>query len=115
MASRSAAIANSAVIGTRDFDGDGTSDILWRDGSGNLAIWLLRDGQMNSESTLAQVPTIGAVAETGDFDGDGKSDILWSNNTGDLGVWLVKGLMVKSAVGLGNVGTSWTVQGQNSD
>jgi hypothetical protein len=30
-------------------------------------------------------------------------------------VWLMKGLSVNSRVGLGNVGTSWAVQGQNSD
>ena len=29
------------IVGTGDFDGDGKSDMLWRDGSGNVAIWFM--------------------------------------------------------------------------
>src|SRR5262249_4643354 len=31
--------SNLAIIGQRDFNGDGYADILWRDSSGNLSIW----------------------------------------------------------------------------
>jgi FG-GAP repeat len=32
---------NWTVVGTGDFNGDGFGDILWRDTSGNLAVWLM--------------------------------------------------------------------------
>jgi hypothetical protein len=61
------------------------------------------------------VPTTWSVAETGDFNGDGMSDILWLDQSGDLGIWFMNGLSVSSYAGLGNVGTSWQVQGANAD
>jgi hypothetical protein len=33
-----------SILATGDFDGDQISDILWRDTSGNLAIWFMVDG-----------------------------------------------------------------------
>jgi hypothetical protein len=32
---------NSPIVETGDFNGDGMSDILWRDTSGNTAIWFM--------------------------------------------------------------------------
>jgi hypothetical protein len=107
---------NWLVVGTGDFNGDDTADILWRNSSnGELAIWLMSNGQMSSSANIARVPLTWSVAEVGDFNGDGKSDILWLDTAGDLGVWLMNGLSVGSAIGLGNVGTTWQVQGQNAD
>jgi hypothetical protein len=37
----------STIVGTGDFNGDGRSDILWRDTSGNVAIW-----EMNGTTIL---------------------------------------------------------------
>jgi hypothetical protein len=37
------------IVGTGDFNGDGRSDILWRDTSGNVAIW-----EMNGTTILNQ-------------------------------------------------------------
>ena len=36
-----------SIVGTGDFNGDGKSDILWRDTSGNVAIW-----EMNGTTIL---------------------------------------------------------------
>jgi hypothetical protein len=30
-----------SIVETGDFDGDGMTDILWRDTSGNVAIWFM--------------------------------------------------------------------------
>jgi hypothetical protein len=83
--------------------------------TGELAIWLMSNGEFSSGATLGQVPTTGSVAETGDFNGDGVSDIPWIDTSGDLGIWLMNGLSVSSYDSLGNVGTSWQLQGQNAD
>src|SRR5207249_1174358 len=66
-----------------DFDGDGKSDILWRNSSTGENYLYPMDG-----TTI--LPTEGyirtgriedwQVAGIGDFDGDGKADILWRNS-----------------------------------
>ena len=35
---------NWSIVGTGDFNGDGTSDILWRDTAGDVMIWLISNG-----------------------------------------------------------------------
>ena len=35
-----------AVVGTGDFNGDGKSDILWRNTNGTVAIWEMNGGQV---------------------------------------------------------------------
>jgi len=55
------------------------------------------------------------IAETGDFDGDSKSDILWRDTSGNTAIWFMNGLQIGSTAGLGNIPTTWTVQGMNAD
>jgi hypothetical protein len=38
--------ASSKLTDTHDFNGDGKSDILWHDGSGNVAMWLMNGAQV---------------------------------------------------------------------
>lgn len=45
------------VLGPDDGDGDGKADILWRDGSGNTAIWFMNGTAVASSSFVATVPT----------------------------------------------------------
>ncbi|HET7127047.1 MAG TPA: VCBS repeat-containing protein [Lysobacter sp.] len=67
------------VAGVGDFDGDGRSDILWRDAStGANSIW--RSGNVATRLKIASVPNLDwKIAAIGDYDGDGRSDILWRN------------------------------------
>jgi hypothetical protein len=66
-----------------DFNGDGRSDVLWRNDSGSVAVW---------DSAVAG-HVVGAadagwhIAGVGDFDGNGKADILWQSDTGAVAVW----------------------------
>jgi hypothetical protein len=100
------------IAHAHDFDADSNkSDILWRDTSGNLAMWMMSGGQLSSGYNLSQVSTAWTVAASRDFNHDGSSDILWLDNAGNLGVWLMNGPTVTSYVGLGNVGTQWAVAG----
>jgi hypothetical protein len=109
--------ATWSVAGTGDFNGDGESDILWRDSSGNLAIWEMNGTTItNANSTgIGSLSTIWSVAVTGDFDGDGKSDILWHDTGGDIAIWYMTGTTISSGAGLGTMPTSWTIQGTNAD
>jgi hypothetical protein len=91
--------ANSAVqvpldwslAGTGDFNGDGITDLLWRNSAGLTVDWL---GQSNGSfvsnyaNSVTQVPTAWHVAATGDYNGDGRDDILWRNDNGQITDWL---------------------------
>jgi hypothetical protein len=97
---------------THDFNADSVSDILWRDASGNLAIWLFSIyGQLSSSGNVAQVPLTWSVVGTRDFNGDRKADILWVDSSGNVSIWLMNGIAVSSGIALGNVGTHWSAAG----
>src|SRR4249919_667262 len=73
---------------SNDYDGDGRSDILWRNVStGANAYW--RGANSTQVQNLVGVTNLAwkLVAE-GDFDGDGNDDIVWRNmSTGDNTIW----------------------------
>jgi hypothetical protein len=54
---------------THDFNGGCLSDILWRDNSGSVAIWLMNGPSVLQSGTLGAVDSNWAIAETGDFNG----------------------------------------------
>jgi hypothetical protein len=101
----------SSIVTTHDFNGDGKSDIAWRDSSGNAAVWLMNGTQLLQSARLGSAPTAWSVVGQRDFNGDGKSDWLWRDTSGNTAVWFLNGLQVSSAVGLGNVPTAWSVVG----
>jgi hypothetical protein len=89
--------AASKLVDTHDFNGDGTSDILWYNmASGQVVVWLV-----NGASVIAGgspgffVPW--AIVGQRDFNGDGFADILWRNSDlsspldGNVLVWLLDG------------------------
>ena len=109
--------SNWSIVLTSDFNGDGKSDILWRDSTtGVVAIWLLNGLQVAQSGSLGTVPSDWVIAETGDFNGDGKSDLLWRNTTsGAVATWFMNGLQVSSSALIATVGLDWTIQGLNAD
>ena len=62
-----------SIVGQRDFNGDGKADFLWRDTTGDVAIWLM-NGTTDPLSAwyVGTVPTSLVDRGTGDFNGDGK-------------------------------------------
>jgi len=70
-----------------DFNGDGFSDLLWRDNSGLIYNFLgNEDGGFvnNGNNSAISVSTSNTIVGTGDFNGDGRVDILWRANTGAI-------------------------------
>lgn len=60
------------IIDVADFDGDGTTDIYWRNDSRMRdTIWLMRDGKIAWAGPMAQAEGIHALLMTADFAGDG--------------------------------------------
>ena len=100
-----------------DFNGDGHSDILWRNDNGTLTNWLGQDGGNfvgNYESGVLSLPEGWTVIGTGDFNGDGRTDVLWRHENGTITDWLAQ----EKGVFRGNfetfnvgVGADWTFAG----
>jgi len=84
------------IVGTGDFNGDGYTDILWRDTAGDVAIWEMNGTTiLNPTATyVATVSTAWSIVGTGDFNGDGMSDILWQDTSGDVAIWEMNGTTI---------------------
>ena len=106
------------IVGIGDFDGNGSSDILFKDSSNNVGVWLLEINEQTikilSTKVLGAVPAGWNVALTGDFNGVGKADVLWMDGLGNVGAWAMNGAAISAVVSFGNVGPSWAVQGLNA-
>ncbi len=82
-----------------DFNGDGRSDLAWRNSAtGEDYLWFMNGTQLGSSGpTLTLADQAWKVAETGDLNGDAKADLVWRNSsTGEVYVWLMNGTTVAS-------------------
>ncbi|GGD34283.1 hypothetical protein GCM10007235_02650 [Pseudoxanthomonas indica] len=68
-----------------DFNGDGRSDVFWRNSqtNGNSLWWSASPTGSYSTTTAANWRVVGS----GDFNNDGKSDLLWRSTTGSNSIW----------------------------
>jgi hypothetical protein len=96
---------------THDFNGDGKSDLLWRDSSGNLAVWLMNQATVISSAALGNVPSTWSIVGQRDFNGDGMTDLLWRDTAGDTAIWFMNGTQVLSSAGIPSPDPSWSVVG----
>ena len=94
-----------------DHDGDGRSDVFWRNGNtGANTIW--KSGNASTQqATLGVTSQHWKVVGTGDFDGDGRSDVFWRNDTtGANAIWKSGNAATPQAVA-GVTNLSWQVVG----
>jgi hypothetical protein len=110
-------IAAHRITRLNDFDGNGHSDILWRENGGTFATWGVSGqpagNQLEGNTTFVEgVGTDWKIAETFDFDGDGRSDILWRNQpTGEFSIWNGAGTSWTANSYFDRVSGDWTVAG----
>jgi hypothetical protein len=97
-----------------DFNGDGTSDLLWQNrNNGTVSIWQVQNGTYVKSPFTSNVP-IGEwqVLGAADMDGDGVSDIIWRNINGQVVVWLMSNYSIKNPDDNGfMVPTEWEFAG----
>lgn len=83
-----------STAGVGDFNGDGYSDILWRNATtGANSIWYITAEGFIGGANLPSVSAVDLkVAAVGDFNNDGRADILWRNvRTRTLIIWMMNG------------------------
>ena len=82
------AVQFRSVLGKSDFNGDGFSDILWRNiTSGANTIWKSANVALR-QAVKSVTSQAWQVVGTGDFNADGAADILWRNtDTGANSIW----------------------------
>jgi hypothetical protein len=114
------------IVAQRDFVGNGSSSLLWRDNVGDVGVWLMTTvgnnggtatcglpvaGQIGSVTSFGTVPTTWSVAGTGEFNANGQGDILWEDPSGNLTVWLMNGATTTGTRSIGKVPAGYTVVG----
>jgi hypothetical protein len=89
-----------SIVGSNDFNQDGTSDILWHNSAtGETQIWHMNGHRVIHRPTVlaenGRPALVGApwrIAGTSDFNQDGAADILWHNGSnGEMQVWHLNG------------------------
>ncbi len=100
-----------ATTNTHDFNGDGKSDIVWRDTSGNAAVWLMNGAQVMQSGGVGAAPTVWTIVGQRDFNGDGKYDWLWRDTSGNVAMWFLNGVQVTGSAGFANVPGVWSIAG----
>jgi hypothetical protein len=53
-----APVAMWSIVGQRDFNGNGEADLLWRDTSGDAAIWFMNGTQVTQASGVGNASTV---------------------------------------------------------
>ena len=99
------------AVASHDFDGDGKSDIFWRNTNGTPALWLMNGGSISGTGSFGTGANTYAVIGQRDFNGDGKADILWRDTGGNLAMWFMNGATLTSSVQFATVASTWTVRG----
>ena len=102
-------------VAVADFDGDGTSDVLWRRiATGEIAVSLFHAGAIAVTQRLDVVGSepLREVVGTGDLDGDGHADVLVRSIGGaGLRLWRMNGTALISRTRIADLGAGWITAG----
>src|SRR4029077_13744270 len=91
-----------AAIG--DFNGDGKSDVLWRNSNGSLIDWTMNGSQLTNvqqvtfQGSPVTLDSSWQIAQIGDFNGNGTSDLLLRDtSSGAMEDWSMNGAQIALA------------------
>lgn len=99
-----------SVTHTGDFNGDGKTDLVWRNTNGSTRLWLMNGGVATATVELQPAASTWTVTHTADLNADGKADILWRHNTnGSVVLWQMNGTAIAGVATLQPAATPWRV------
>jgi hypothetical protein len=117
------------IVGSRDFNGDGQTDLLWHNSAtGETQLWHMNRQMLVGRATVlaengtpALVGLPWSIVGANDVNADANPDIIWHNaSTGETQVWLMKGFRLlgrRTVVGEDGrpalVGAPWSIVGTN--
>ena len=111
-------VANFTPLVAHDFNADAQSDILWHNGNGSAAMWLMNGTSPTTQNVIGAVDTAWQIAgtsslvqSTGDFNADGKADMLWRKSDGTVAMWLMNGTTPATQAVIGTIDTTWQIAG----
>jgi hypothetical protein len=77
-------LSGYSLLGVGDFNGDHTSDLVWRNNNNGLTEdWLMQQGVRVGGFTLGNLSGYQLI-DTGDLNHDGTDDLVWRNNSNGL-------------------------------
>jgi hypothetical protein len=91
---------NWNIIATPDLNGDGKSDLLWRNvATGQVYGMLMNGNTVGTQGFIYTEPNPSwKIHAVGDYNGDGRSDLMWRNeSTGQLYMMQMNGLTTRPA------------------
>ena len=98
-----------------DHDGDGKSDILWRNSlTGQIWMYLMNGNVIDTSAAVNTVANLDwKIVGNGDYNNDGKADILWHNNvTGQVWMNLMNGTAISMSSAVVTVSNlDWKIVG----
>ena len=112
---RSALMENTggwALKAAGDIDGDGVTDLLFQDGSHNMAGWLMHADNTKRSGSFWSNTGAWDLKACADFEGTGRAQVLFQKPDGSLALWrLNPDGSYNSSAGLGNSTAAWPLRG----
>jgi hypothetical protein len=97
----------------KDFNGDGTSDLVWENSrTGQHDIWLLQNCAHIGTITLPKTGLAWHLVGVGSIEGSGHADLVWENiRDGEHSVWLLRNGLLAGIIPLPRMPLAWHLVG----